>query len=48
MKAIDFIYMALAAVAISNGFMMAIIGQGWAAIGMIIVGIIVMARTILS
>jgi len=48
MKAMDFIYMGLAGVCIVLGFIMTITGQGWASLGMIAVGITLMARTILS
>ena len=48
MKAMDFIYITLGTVALLLGIMTAIIGQGTASILMIILGVVLCARTILS
>ena len=48
MKAMDFIYITLGTVAFQLGIMTAIIGQGTVSILMIILGVVLCARTILS
>ena len=48
MKLFDFVYITLGAVAFLLGIMTAIIGQGTVSILMIILGVVLCARTILS
>ncbi len=48
MKAIDFIYLTLGAVAFLLCVATAIIGQGWVSITMFILAVILWVRTILS
>ena len=48
MKAMDFIYITLGTVAFLLGIMTAIIGQGTVSILMIILGVVLCARTILN
>ena len=48
MKLLDFVYITLGAVAFLLGIMTAIIGQGTVSILMIILGVVLCARTILN
>ena len=48
MRLFDFVYITLGAVSFVLAIMMAIIGQGWGAILMLILGVVLCARALLS